>query len=44
MPSGRFASAFNFIIQQSGADFPLVWHIDRSRAELGPRAVVMGNE
>lgn len=44
MPTGRFASPFNFFFQEGATGWPLVWHIDRSRAEMGPAAVIMRNE
>ena len=44
MPAGRFAGPFNFTVLEDAADLPIVWHIDRSRAEMGPGAVVMSNE
>ncbi|MBX2999619.1 MAG: SH3 domain-containing protein [Caldilineaceae bacterium] len=44
MPAGRFAGPFNFFVEEDVADLPIVWHIDRSRAEMGPKAIVMSGE
>lgn len=44
MPAGRFAGPFNFTVLEDAADLPIVWHIDRSRAEMGPKGIVMSNE